>query len=495
MIGTSLLNRYELLEKIGEGGMGIVYKAKCSLLNRFVAVKILKSELSTSKDFIDRFMREANSIAKLSHPNIVSIHDVCIENNINFIVMEYIDGKTLKEIIIENKQLNPSMTLDICLQIAKALEFAHKNNVIHRDIKPDNILIAKDNIVKLTDFGIAKVADSLTITNSGNIIGSVHYFSPEQAKGKLVDHRTDIYAFGIVMYEMLTGQTPFKGDTPISIAIKHIQEPIRPPKELIHDIPEIMNNVILKALEKDPINRFRNANEIFELLDAIRKDSNINIEFNNTLRGAETVIMKHATELPDTIYNSTVLIPQEVIPKTVLIKNSSEKNSNNYNAIKNRKKSLFLGLIILFAIAGILGVYLFEKSSTDANVNPENTKNNDIEANSPEKKAVLPTHQRNLVPFLNGNTQDAAEKIIAENGFSLGNITPQYSDTIPKGLVISQSPSPNTDYDLNGKIDLIISQGQKATQTVPQTKSNGNGNGNGNGKDKEDKIKKSKSDK
>ena len=241
MIGTLLLNRYELLEKIGEGGMGIVYKAKCHLLNRFVAVKILKAELSNDEDFVARFKREATSIARLSHPNIVNVHDVGTENNINFIVMEYINGKTLKQVIKENGRLSSQKTLDIVLQVAKALECAHKNNIIHRDIKPDNIMITKDNMVKVMDFGIAKVDDSRTVTNSNKVMGTVHYFSPEQAKGNVVDCRTDIYSLGIVMYEMVTGQVPYNAESSISIAMMHIQEPVIPPKEIITDIPENIN--------------------------------------------------------------------------------------------------------------------------------------------------------------------------------------------------------------------------------------------------------------
>ena len=281
MIGTLLLNRYELLEKIGEGGMGTVYKAKCHLLNRFVAVKILKAELSNDEDFVARFKREATSIARLSHPNIVNVHDVGTENNINFIVMEYINGKTLKQIIKENGRLSSEKTLDIAFQIAKALECAHKNNIIHRDIKPDNIMITEDNMVKVMDFGIAKVADSRTVTNSNNIMGTVRYFSPEQAKGSFVDCRTDIYSLGIVMYEMVTGQVPYNAESSISIAMMHIQEPVIPPKEIITDIPENINQVILKSMQKEPIKRYQTAREMADILKTIKEYPNFKINVNN----------------------------------------------------------------------------------------------------------------------------------------------------------------------------------------------------------------------
>ncbi|OOM77553.1 serine/threonine-protein kinase PrkC [Clostridium puniceum] len=487
MIGTLLLNRYKLLEKIGEGGMGIVYKAKCTLLNRFVAVKILKAELSDDEDFITRFKREANSIASLSHTNIVNVYDVGSENNINFIVMEYINGKTLKQLIKENVRLNSLKTVNIALQIAKALQYAHKNNIIHRDIKPDNILITEENIVKLTDFGIAKVADAGTLTNSNKIIGSVHYFSPEQAKGKFVDCRTDIYALGIVMYELITGQVPFNGETSISVAIMHIQEPVIPPIKVITDIPENINTIILKTLEKEPTNRFQTAKELTKVLKALKKNSNLEVNFNDkTIYATTVMMMKPDVTLCDTQIDSTVVINKETIPETIIIKNNRESLSNN-SIIKNKKILLTVGLIILAIIIGILGKYISKDSSADAD-----KKITSAENTVPEKNATLPkAEEKKLVPSLIGKTQEMAESVIVDNGFLLGNITTEYSDDFSKGLVIRQSPIVDTSYDKNGKIDLVISQGQKITQVAPQTR----GNGNGNGKDKEDKNKKSKSNK
>jgi serine/threonine-protein kinase len=501
MVGTLLLNRYELLEKIGEGGMGIVYKAKCSLLNRFVAVKILKSELSTDEDFIARFKREANSVANLSYPGIVSIYDVGVENNINFIIMEYINGKTLKQIIKENGRLSPLKTLEISLQIAKALQYAHKNNVIHRDVKPDNIILTEDNIVKLMDFGIAKVTDSVTVTNSNKIIGSVHYFSPEQAKGKFVDHRTDIYALGIVMYEMITGHVPFNGDTSISIAMMHIQEPIIPPQEIIHDIPKNINKVILKALEKDPINRFQTAKELFDILSLLKDNLSLKLNLTaNLIATAKTMIVEENTLLSDTISDSTVILKQEVIPKTILLKENTEKSSKENiiknNKSKNKRTILIAGLIVFSIIAGVLGKYIFKGTSDDTLKKP--LVKTDIEKTDPEKSTIsneIKTPQDNekkIVPLLKGKTQSMAESLITNNGFLLGNVTTEYSDTIPKGSIINQSPAADTYYEDNGKIDLVISQGQNVNQVIPQTKQNGNNNGNGNGKDKEDKPKKGK---
>jgi eukaryotic-like serine/threonine-protein kinase len=439
MIGTLLLNRYELLEKIGEGGMGIVYKAKCHLLNRFVAVKILKAELSNDEDFVARFKREGNSAASLSHPNIVNIHDVGAENHINFIVMEYVNGKTLKQVIKENVRLSTGRTLEIALQIAKALECAHKNNIIHRDIKPDNILITDDNIVKVTDFGIAKVSDSETITNSNKVIGSVHYFSPEQAKGRFVDCRTDIYSLGIVMYEMVTGQVPYNAESSISVAMMHIQEPVIPPKEIITDVPENINQAILKAVEKEPIKRYQTAKEMAEILNTIREDSDFKVNLNNNLTDATKVM--GPLVISDARNDFTTVRSQAAGSEKPIIE-------------KNKKMMIIIALIILVVIIGVLGKYLSKGPSI----------------NKPTA-IVKATVENKLVPSLIGSTQNIAENIIANNGFSLGNISNAYSDSITKGLVISQSPEVNTSYEKGGKIDLVISQGQKIIQvTVPQLK-------------------------
>ena len=494
MIGTLLLDRYELLEKIGEGGMGIVYKAKCTLLNRFVAVKILRAELSDDKDFISRFKREANSIASLSNPNIVNVYDIGSENNINFIVMEYINGKTLKQIIKDDVRLSSLNTLDITLQIAKALQCAHKNNIIHRDIKPDNILITDDNIVKLTDFGIAKVADSVTITNSNKIIGSVHYFSPEQAKGKLVDCRTDIYALGIVMYEMVTGLVPFNGETSISVAMMHIQEPVIPPKKVVTDIPENINVVILKALEKEPINRFQTAKELAEILNTIKDNLNFEVNFKNRSIDATKVMMEPDVTLSNTEIDSTVVMNQETILETLIIKNDKKRLSKNNGTGKNKKIMLTIGLIILAIIICILWKFISKEPSTDTNATVAET----TVPEEPEESVTSPADEKKLVPSLIGKTQYIAESTIVDNGFLLGNITNEYSDNVPKGLIISQSPTVDTSYEKNGKIDLVVSQGQKVAQVVPQisgnekSKENGNGNGNGNGKEKDKKVKNNK---
>ncbi|WP_291634857.1 Stk1 family PASTA domain-containing Ser/Thr kinase [Clostridium sp.] len=464
MIGTLLLNRYELLEIIGEGGMGIVYKAKCHLLNRFVAIKILKKELSSDEDFVSRFKREGTSAASLSHANIVNVHDVGTDNHTNFIVMEYINGKTLKQLIKENVRLTSQITLEISLQIAKALQCAHKNNIIHRDIKPDNIMITEDNIVKVTDFGIAKVADSRTMTNSSKVVGTAHYFSPEQAKGNVVDCRTDIYSLGIVMYEMVTGKVPYNADSAISIAMMHIQEPVIPPKEIIEGIPENVNQVILKAMEKSPIKRYQTASEMGDIIELIKENPNFKV-ISNKRESNTTKIMGAA--IASSINNdSTTFMSQGTAPKTPIIEKNKKVLSKNSNLSTNKKAMIIIASIILVMAIGVLVKFLSDGSSTNASTPiVETTKENEnLPATDP-----LPEVKNKFVPSLIGNTIEVANQNILNNEFSIGNVSNNFSDNIAKGLVISQFPNVNTSYEKGGKIDFVISQGKKIKQVaVPE---------------------------
>ena len=224
-MGSRLLSgRYELLEKIGDGGMAVVYKAKDKLLNRFIAVKILRPEFTKDAAFVENFKMESQAAAGLTHPNVVGVYDVGREGNINYIVMELIEGRTLNDIIRDEAPMDYRKVIDITKQVAAALKVAHKNKIIHRDVKPHNIMVTNEGVVKLADFGIAKAVNDATLSTGSKIIGSVHYFSPEQARGNYVDERSDIYSLGIVMYEMLTGQVPFDGDNPVTVALKHINE-------------------------------------------------------------------------------------------------------------------------------------------------------------------------------------------------------------------------------------------------------------------------------
>ena len=259
-IGMIIGDRYEVLEKIGTGGMSDVYKAKDHKLNRLVAVKVLKQEFSENENFVSKFRVEAQSTAGLMHPNIVNVYDVGDEDGVNYIVMELVDGITLKKYIEKKSRLSVKEAVSIAIQVAMGLEAAHNNNIIHRDIKPQNIMISKEGKVKVTDFGIAKAATSNTITS--NVMGSVHYTSPEQARGGYSDAKSDIYSLGITLFEMLTGRVPFNGDTTVAIAIKHIQEDLPSPADYNEEIPVSVEKIVLKCCQKSPDRRYQNAAEL-----------------------------------------------------------------------------------------------------------------------------------------------------------------------------------------------------------------------------------------
>ncbi len=259
-IGMMLGDRYEILDKIGTGGMSDVYKAKCHKLNRFVAVKVLKQEFGENESFVSKFRIEAQAAAGLMHPNIVNVYDVGEENGIHYIVMELVEGITLKKYIEKKSKLSFREAVSIAIQISMGIEAAHNNNIIHRDIKPQNIIISREGKVKVTDFGIAKAATSNTITS--NVMGSVHYTSPEQARGGYSDEKSDIYSLGITMFEMLTGRVPFNGETTVAIAIKHIQEEMLPLREFDPEIPGSVESIVLKCCQKSPDRRYQNMQEL-----------------------------------------------------------------------------------------------------------------------------------------------------------------------------------------------------------------------------------------
>ncbi|WP_127534152.1 Stk1 family PASTA domain-containing Ser/Thr kinase [Paenibacillus kobensis] len=268
MIGHELGGRYEIISRIGGGGMALVYKAHDVLLNRKVAVKVLRQQFVHDEEFIRRFRREAQSAASLSHPNVVSIYDVGQEDEVHYIVMEYVEGNNLNEIIHDRAPLQPEEAVHIAAQICDALENAHQNQIIHRDIKPHNILIGKNGRVKVTDFGIARAVTASTITQTGSVVGSVHYFSPEHAKGTPTGEKSDLYSLGIVLYQMLTGKLPFHGESPISVALKHLQESFIEPRTINPLIPQSVENVILRAMRKNPNERYSSAGEMFRDLDS-----------------------------------------------------------------------------------------------------------------------------------------------------------------------------------------------------------------------------------
>ena len=430
--GRLLGNRYEIIEKIGSGGMATVYKAKCHVLNRYVAVKILRDEFTTDEEFIKRFEVEAQSAASITHPNIVSVYDVGVDGNLYYIVMELIKGKTLKEIIIEEKGPLPwKWSVNIATQIASALEIAHKNHIIHRDIKPHNIIITEDGVAKVTDFGIAKAVSNSTITAFGTTIGSVHYFSPEHARGGFTDEKSDLYSLGVVMYEMLTGKVPFDADTPVSVALKHMQEEPRPPIEVNPNIPSAVNDIIMKALRKDTNLRYQNATAMLLDLKRALKEPNGDFVDNNDYQGDFPT--QRITTLGLESDRST---------------NTTQKNGKKPNKfiefIKNHKVlSSIVGLILLFIIT--IGLTIGISNAT---------RPKDVE-----------------IPNLVGKTVDEVKQILKDNKLNYVEDGQEYSTEYEAGQIISQNPPyvEGRKIKENTDVKVVVSLGTEKT-TVPKLK-------------------------
>lgn len=427
--GRLLGNRYEIIKKIGNGGMATVYKAKCHVLNRYVAVKILRDEFTTDQEFVKRFEVEAQAAASIIHPNIVSVYDVGRDGNLYYIVMELVQGKTLKEIIVEERGPLPwKWSVNIAIQIASALEVAHKNNIVHRDIKPHNIIITEDGVAKVTDFGIAKAVSNSTITAFGTTIGSVHYFSPEHARGGYTDSKSDLYSLGVVMYEMLTGKVPFDADTPVSVALKHMQEEPVPPKTLNEKIPQSVNDIILKAMRKDTNIRYQTATLMLTDLKRALKDPEGDFVDNQEY---EDVMPTQKISLKD--------IDEEAKRST----NGKKENKFVKFIKKHKGLSMFIGFILLFVLS--LGLTIGISRFT----NP--------------KEVLLP----NLV----GINENEAKKTSEELGLVFEVGSEEYNSEYADGYIISQDPLYADNYNIKKgtKIKVVVSKGIEET-TVPDLK-------------------------
>lgn len=424
MLGTILGNRYEIIEKIGGGGMALVYKARCRLLNRYVAVKVLRDEYINDEEFIKKFRRESQAAASLSHPNIVNIYDVGVEkigdHDIHYIVMEYIKGKTLKEVIKEKGKLTVNETLDYSIQIAEALAHAHKNHIVHRDIKPHNIMITEEGRVKVTDFGIARAASASTISNTSNVIGSVHYFSPEQARGRYTDEKSDIYSLGIVMYEMITGRVPFEGDSPISVALKHIQEEIIPPREIDSSIPVPLENIILKCVRKSQIERYSSASE---LLNDLYKIRNAN----------DDVILDNISSVDE---------PTQIIPPVENRNDTGMRKSNKKKNTDSGLKVVFLAILLAFIVVSSLALGFMKF------------------------RELFATTDEIRVPNLVGMDVEQAEEELKELGLNLEVSKEIYNNEYEKGLIIDQKPDARTEVKKGYTVEVVVSKGKEMT-TVP----------------------------
>ena len=495
-----LAGRYELIEKIGEGGMAVVYKAKDRLLNRYVAIKILRPEFTQDEQFLDSFKRESQAAAGLQHPNIVSIYDVGRTGNINFIVMELVDGRPLSDFIKEKGRLDYKTTIDIAKQMASALSIAHKHQIIHRDVKPHNIMITSDGVAKLTDFGIARAVSNATmVADTSKIIGSVHYFSPEQARSAYVDERSDIYSLGIVMFEMLTGRVPFDGETPVEVALKHINEDVPSPAKLVPGIPPALDKVVLKATDKYQTERYKSADEMLEALKNVEfvtqmvGDRVFAGEKDNKLRQDENVVAPVNNKREDR--------EQEMV---VVPANSRKPKSKTDDSKKKKKIAIIIGIsaaaiLILFGILYVSGIIggggkevvvpdvkgmsyseakevLEEKGlkieKADEPIASQKIEKGKIVSQTPSKnskvkkgrtvRVILSAGNAELkVPDLKGLSYNEAKTLLSEMGLQISKGDEVDSDSISEGLIASQYPAAKTKVDKGDIITVNISRGKK----------------------------------
>ena len=523
MASRILAGRYDLKEKIGEGGMSVVFRAQDMVLNRFVAVKILRPEYTKDEHFINSFRRESQIAASIVDPNIVNVYDVGREGNIYFIVMELVEGLPLSEIIRNEGCIEPRRAVNIARQIAMALSTAHKHHLIHRDVKPHNVLISVDDVAKIADFGIAKqvATDTLVGEQKEAVMGSIHYFSPEQARGNGVDERSDIYSLGIVLYEMVTGKVPFDGETAVEVAVKHISEPMTPPSRLNPSIPQDIEDIIMKATAKSPSNRYNNADEMITDLSFVKltKLSNYAQELEEQTdnevptSGKLDINAIFDTPLDDEEPKKFVLPSfkksqkENKAPKKARVKKTDDGTAE----VATRRKldlqklaAIILAIILAIPASGVVydaiynrepkaqelhlqsfvGMTLDEASEAssqwnftfdvemeinsdeyDAGVIVSQTPSADavVKAGSEIKVKVSKGKDDGTVPSVVGKSQTTirpnAQKIIESYKYKLGTVSYASSKDIPEGFVISQKPAAGTLATPGTKINLVVSTG------------------------------------
>lgn len=446
LIGKFLDNRYEILDVVGQGGMSVVYRAKCHRLNRMVAVKVLKEEFSCDEEFKHRFHDESLSVAMLSHPNIVSVYDVSKSDDMDYIVMELIDGITLKEYLQKRGHLTWQETVYFALQIAKALQHAHNRGIIHRDIKPQNIMVLRDGTVKVADFGIAHQVSKQQTYNKGEAIGSVHYISPEQAKGSRIDNRADIYSLGVVMYEMLTGRLPFEGTTPVDIALQHISSVPLNPSDYVSDIPKAIETVTMKAMNPKLAARYSNADELIEDLDKIRNNPHVKIEVvadipeDNTVSEGATQKLNYQSDI-EKLSSKTKKAEKE--PPVNIVDEEPEEDEP-----KEEKESIFTRYG--GAIFNIAAVLLFVIGALYFVINILNPFSGDSDAVKAPKLVGLIYNE--VI-----NDEEYKDFVITEEERI-------YHDTVPAGKIIEQNPKAGRNIEKGDEITVIVSRGTKSSE-------------------------------
>lgn len=468
--GMYISDRYEIIDKVGSGGMADVYKARCHKLNRFVAIKILKPEYSDDKNFVEKFRNEAQSAAGLSHPNIVNVYDVAEDEGLYYIVMELIEGITLKKFIERKGRLEIRDAVGIAIQIAQGMEAAHANHIIHRDIKPQNIIISREGKVKVTDFGIAKATSSNTVTS--NAMGSVHYISPEQVRGGNSDEKSDIYSLGVTLYEMISGSVPFEGDNAVSIAVNHIQNEARTLGEILPSVPVSIDKIVQKCMQKNPERRYLTASELIaDLKRALVEPDEDFVVFPNY---AKTMILSEndikkinstvgaATSVAEPVAEEDPFAENGEVDEEVEAPDELEEDDDDDEVVDPKLEkltligavvcALIIGLLLIFFVLYLMGV--FDKDpDAEPTQTPEPTQTVTMEpSESPAPELVL-------VPSVEAKTKEEAMALIESKG-----LIPRYTEEmseVPEGLVVSQEPASGTEVEPGTEVKIVISIGEE----------------------------------
>ncbi|WP_436853663.1 Stk1 family PASTA domain-containing Ser/Thr kinase [Staphylococcus caeli] len=436
MIGKMISERYEVAKKLGGGGMSTVYLAEDTILNRKVAIKAISIPNGEKEETIKRFEREVHNLTQLSHDNIVNVFDVTEDDENFYLVMEYIEGPTLSEYIQKNQPIAPETALNFTNQIIEGIKHAHDTKIVHRDIKPQNILVDKNKTLKILDFGIAKALSETTMTQTNHVLGTVQYLSPEQARGESTDNGTDIYSIGVVLFEMLTGKPPFSGETAVSIAIKHIQDPMPNISDNRSDVPQALSNVVLKATEKDKSERYQSVREMQKDLETVLSPNRENEERYQSIDANTKTVPINKTEIANQTrdvdngksINETMQIP---IVNQQQFQSSEEHIYAVPKKKRSKKKKFFYSVIIILLLLGLFGFIAMGMFGNK----------------------YLET------PDLSGKTEKEAEHILAEHKLQMGNISREYSDKYSENKIIKTKPKKGERLEQESKVDIVLSKG------------------------------------
>ena len=471
--GTYLQNRYEILERIGSGGMSVVYKAQCHTMNRLVAIKVLKEEFAFDENFVGKFKMEAQAAARLSHPNIVSVYDVVDEDVLHYIVMELIEGITLKNYIEKKGHLESKEAIGIAIQVAQGIGAAHEQHIIHRDIKPQNMIISRDGKVKVADFGIARAVSTQTM--NATAVGSVHYISPEQAKGGYCDERSDIYSFGITMYEMVTGKVPFEGDNTITVALAHLEEPVTPPRMYVPEVSQALEQIILKCTQKRPERRYSNVTDVIADLRKALMEPDCDIyaadEEEDELGRTRSISREELLNLQESRKPARGSLGEEELrddhadsPQ----RNRRERKGPSHLTSRQKDKDVstqFERIVTAIGIAAaiiIVAVVLFVFSRLTGLFRAGTSEKPTVAVSTEAETASLEvniTDNQTYVPYILSMTEQQAREELAQVDLKLEVTGSDYSDNYPEGQIMAQTIVQDTVVDKGSTVGVTLSKG------------------------------------